>query len=370
MGNLPFRRICVDFGADITCSEMVLAHNLLKSQASDWALIRRHPSEKVFGVQFAVRREEEARAVCELARREMSMDFVDLNVGCPMDAVERSGAGAGLLTKVGRLKRVVRGMLNSLENVPLVVKIRTGDHENTSHRLIPQLQALRGRDGRRVDAVVVHGRTKQGRYTKKADWECVVGSGVSRSYIRTCSLAQRSDLPRMTIVGNGDVFNPSVRVRQTDDEKEYWSHLHDHAVDGVMIGRGALIKPWLCTEIKEHRSALSDSSPEGNWDISASERLDMIRAFCEYGLEHWGSDRVGVERTRSFLLEWLSFLCRYVPFGILERPQLINQRPCAYYGRSELETLLGSRQVGCVERNERIAVRLDSDFRNVLRKGE
>lgn len=82
----------------------------------------------------------------------------------------------------------------------------------------------------------------------------------------------------------------------------------------------------------------------GHWDISAAERLEIIKQFCYYGLEHWGSDEQGVDRTRRFLLEWLSFLCRYVPYGLLERPQTINQRPVAYIGRSELETLLGSRR--------------------------
>ena len=83
----------------------------------------------------------------------------------------------------------------------------------------------------------------------------------------------------------------------------------------------------------------------GHWDISATERLDIIKKFCDYGLEHWGSDEQGVARTRRFLLEWLSFLCRYVPYGLLERPQTINQRPFAYVGRSDLETFLGSTKV-------------------------
>lgn len=128
-----------------------------------------------------------------------------------------------------------------------------------------------------------------------------------------------------------------------------------------MIGRGALIKPWIFTEIKEQRL----------WDISSRERLDIMKKYVNYGLEHWGSDtkvhilshrfsaqmivvgfklfyvlfscQQGVENTRRFLLEWISFLHRYIPVGILEcPPQKINDRPPVFKGRDELETLMAS----------------------------
>jgi len=113
--------------------------------------------------------------------------------------------------------------------------------------------------------------------------------------------------------------------------QDYNDHMENTKVAGCMIARGALYKPWLFTEIKEQR----------DWDISAGERLEILKKYANYGMEHWGSDSQGVEATRRFLLEWLSFLYRYVPVGLLEvLPQRINLRPPFFFGRNDLETLM------------------------------
>lgn len=158
--------------------------------------------------------------------------------------------------------------------------------------------------------MTIHGRSREQRYTKQADWD----------YIKTVSEAAAP----MPVLGNGDVLS-------YEDYKKALEKAPN--LSGVMIGRGALIKPWLFTEIKEQRL----------WDISSSERFDILKKYTNYGLEHWGSDNKGVENTRRFLLEWLSFLYRYIPVGVLERPpQRINERPPLYKGRDELETLMAS----------------------------
>ncbi|XP_006002747.1 tRNA-dihydrouridine(47) synthase [NAD(P)(+)]-like isoform X2 [Latimeria chalumnae] len=242
----------------------------------------------------------------ELLNQTIDVDFVDINVGCPIDLVYNKGGGCALMHRTNKFEQIVKGM-NSVLDVPLTVKLRTGVQERTNiaHKLIPDLRNWG------VSLVTLHGRSREQRYTKLADWD----------YIDYCSKVAQP----MSLFGNGDIlsFEDANRAKQT-------------GVSGIMIARGALIKPWLFTEIKERR----------HWDISSSERFDILKNFTNYGLEHWGSDTQGVEKTRKFLLEWLSFLCRYIPVGVLEHvPQKINERPPYYLGRNYLETLMASQNI-------------------------
>ncbi|KAF2932577.1 tRNA-dihydrouridine(47) synthase [NAD(P)(+)]-like [Oryza sativa Japonica Group] len=304
VGNLPFRRLCKTLGADITCGEMAMCTNLLQGQASEWALLRRHSSEDLFGVQICGAYPDTVARTVELVDNECSVDFIDINMGCPIDIVVNKGAGSSLLTKPMRIKSIVQAASTVTEK-PLTVKVRTAFFEgrNRADSIVSDIYDWG------ASAITVHGRSRQQRYSKLADWD----------YIYQC--AQKAP-DQLHVVGNGDVFS------FTDWNK----HVSGCSkISTSMIARGALIKPWIFTEVKEQR----------HWDITSGERFNILKDFVSFGLEHWGSDSKGVETTRYFLLEWLSYTCRYIPVGLLDViPQRLNWRPPSYCGRDDLETLM------------------------------
>ena len=317
VGNLPFRRIMKKYGADITCGEMAVAQSLLQGRNGEWALLKRHKDEDVFGVQIAAGHGDVYERISEVIKNEgIEIDFLDMNLGCPIDLICKTGAGAKMMQRDRSLKEAIDGMGKNL-SCPITIKIRTGWDEKKpfAHKLVPKIQ--RWGMGH-VGTVMLHGRSRLQRYSKLADWD----------YIQKVADAQSDEFEKLPIIGNGDIFS------FVDYEEKVLKH--KDLSPTAMIGRGALIKPWLPTEIKERR----------HWDISATERLDILKEFVKFGLEHWGSDTHGVNNTRRFLLEWLSFLYRYVPVGLLEArsiPQEMNQRPPRHMcGRSDLETLMMS----------------------------
>ncbi|KAJ6649739.1 tRNA-dihydrouridine(47) synthase [NAD(P)(+)]-like [Pseudolycoriella hygida] len=306
VGNLPFRRICKEFGADVTCGEMACAVPICNGISQEWALVKRHESEDLFGVQLCANNPQLLTFACQLLKENAKVDFIDLNIGCPIELIYGQGAGSALIRRPNVLEIMVRSSSRLLGEIPFTVKTRTGvySHKSVAHELVPKFEEWG------ASCITIHGRSKEQRYTKRADWE----------YIEECA----SKATTVPVIGNGDILN---------FEEYNTSRLTAPSISGVMIGRGALIKPWLFKEIKEQK----------HWDPSSSERFEIMKKYVNYGLEHWGSDTKGVENTRRFFLEWQSFLYRYVPYGLLERPpQRINDRPEAYFGRDDLETLMAS----------------------------
>ena len=141
VGNLPFRRLCVGYGADITCGEMGLAQEFLTGNKNEWSLVRRHPSEKCFGVQLCGNRPQTLVAATEHLKREApDLDFIDVNSGCPIDLVVKKGAGSALLDQGGKLGKILRGMNIAAGETPVTIKLRTGlkTGNNTTHKLMPR----------------------------------------------------------------------------------------------------------------------------------------------------------------------------------------------------------------------------------------
>ncbi|KAI9817140.1 MAG: tRNA-dihydrouridine synthase 3 [Pycnora praestabilis] len=363
-GNLPFRRLCVSLGAQITYSEMAMGLPLIQGQKSEWALMKAHESEMTppaftskgcivaeydnskdfkFGAQIAANKPWQACKATEvLTALCPHLRVVDLNCGCPIDLVFRSGAGSALMDVQAKLEKIIRGMNAVSGDVPITVKIRTGtkDGKPTAQKLVERL-AFGGHEANEIGegasgvaAITLHGRSRQQRYTKSADWqyisECAAliesfnkkGDDLADTIQEADARAQPAG-NKVYFVGNGDCYS----------HVDYNDHLQNAKVDSVMIARGALIKPWIFEEIEKGQYL----------DKSASERLTYVEQFARFGLETWGSDEMGIGTTRRFLLEWLSFAHRYVPVGILEHlPPSLQDRPPAWRGRSDLENLLGS----------------------------
>lgn len=363
-GNLPFRRLCVGLGAQITYSEMAVGLSLIQGQKSEWALMRAHESEAVspaykpkvsvvtdynnakdirFGAQIAANKPWQALKTTEvLSKLCPYLRVIDLNCGCPIDLICRTGAGSALLDSQSKLEKMVRGMNAVSGEVPITIKIRMGTKDNkpNAHKLVERLvhggslASELGGLSSGVAAITLHGRSKQQRYTKNANWEYISdcaalikrfnkqGDDLSDTAKEADGSSQAAN-GKVYFIGNGDCYS----------HFDYLNHLAEAKVDSVMIARGALIKPWIFEEIEQGQYI----------DKSATERLALIEQYVRYGLETWGSDEMGVGTTRRFLLEWLSFAYRYVPVGILEYlPPNLQDRPPAWRGRNELETLLGS----------------------------
>lgn len=298
--NLPYRRLCVEQGARITTSEMCVVYQLRKGRKLDFAILRRAPEETCYGVQLLGNKVEDMAWAAALAE-ERGADFVDVNVGCPIDAVTRFGQGAALGRQPRKVREIVEAMRNAVKGVPVTAKIRLGWTKDLRNHL-DQARAIA--DGG-ASALFVHGRTRAERYRGPVDWEAIG------------EIVQAVSIP---VIGNGDLLFPvdfaDARARS--------------GCAGLMVGRGALIKPWIFRE-----------ATEGPLDVPAEARLALYRRYRDLCREHWGDHDKARTVVRGFLAWHLGFWCRYRRAhedGTFPRMSI---REPSLDPRSPLEALLG-----------------------------
>jgi tRNA-dihydrouridine synthase B len=252
--DLPFRRICKELGAGLVFSEMVSVEALIREHNRTRGMLRTDIVERpvVFQI-FGSKPASMAEAAHIVSHGEV--DFIDINMGCPVPKILKSGAGAALLRDLGLAKEIMAAVVGA-SSVPVLVKIRIGwDANNLVAADFAQAAEAAG-----VAAVTVHARTKAQGFSGQADW------GMIKMVKKSVGIP---------IIGNGDVRTPSDAKRMLDET----------GCDGVMIARAIQGYPWIFREAAQYlKTGLVPAPPtlEERKTVMLRHLNDMIRLLGEY----------------------------------------------------------------------------------------
>jgi nifR3 family TIM-barrel protein len=222
--DAAFRSICREKGAALCYTEMISAEALVRGHAKTRTLLARHEAEPDYAIQlFGAKPDILARAA-EIVSAYRPV-VIDLNCGCPVPKIVRSGAGSALLKNPELIGEIVRAM-HSASSVPVSVKIRKGwDEKSVNYLETAQVAIEAG-----ACAITLHARTRAQGYAGQADWDAI------RKLVETTRA-----FSNVFVFGSGDVFSPEqakAMIAQT-------------GCDGVMIARGAIGNPFIFARLKE-----------------------------------------------------------------------------------------------------------------------
>lgn len=219
--NTAFRRLCREYGSGLYVSEMITSRALVERTPASMRLIKHHESETVRSIQlYGVDPKTVGDAARMLAAENLA-DHIDLNFGCPVPKVTRKGGGAALPWKTALFRDIIESTVDGAGGLPVTVKMRKGidaDH-------LTYLEAGKIAAGAGVASIALHGRTASEFYSGNADWDAI---GTLKETI--------TDVP---VLGNGDIWSGDDAVRMVEQT----------GVDGVVVGRGCLGRPWLFADL-------------------------------------------------------------------------------------------------------------------------
>jgi nifR3 family TIM-barrel protein len=220
--NTAFRRLCREYGNGLFVSEMVTSRALVERTEESMRLIGHHESEEFRSVQlYGVDPATISRAI-EMLVQEDRADHIDLNFGCPVAKVTRKGGGAALPWKSELFEAIVQSAVKAAGTIPVTVKMRKGiDQDHLTF-----LDAGKAARDAGVTAVALHGRTAEDFYSGRADWDAIA--------------ELRESLPDVQVLGNGDIWSAQDAVSMMDKT----------GVDGIVVGRGCLGRPWLFQDLE------------------------------------------------------------------------------------------------------------------------
>ncbi len=243
ISNAAFRELCYEFGAGLTVSEMISDKAVFYKNQKTWDMLkvdeRYHPvALQLFGSDI-----ETMVYAARVMDTQTDCDIIDINMGCPVNKVIKTGAGSAMMLNEEKTVKTVEEIVKNVEK-PVTVKMRLGyDKAHMNY-----LSLAKGLEKAGVKAIALHARTRTQMYEGKADW----------SHIRI--LKENLSIP---VIGNGDVKTVEDFVRMREE----------CGVDGVMAARGLVGNPFLIREVNNYLSGKED------YEVSLEERF-------EYCLSH------------------------------------------------------------------------------------
>lgn len=263
-----FRYMCKKFGADVVYTEFISSDGLIRNGKKSLQKLEIHDYERPIGIQIYGHIPEamvEAALMVEKARP----DFIDINFGCPVKKIANRGAGSGMMKNVPLMLEITKRVIDAV-SLPVTVKTRLG-WDNESKNILEIALKLQEVG---IKAITIHGRTRMQMYKGNADWT-LIGEVKNHPEI---------EIP---VIGNGDI---------TDANKAS-EYFEKYSVDGIMIGRASIGKPWLFNEIREYLNG--NEIPKSP---SVIERVEIAREHFAKSLLHKGEPRGIYEMRRHFSL--------------------------------------------------------------------
>ncbi|MFV0562320.1 tRNA dihydrouridine synthase [Malaciobacter mytili] len=248
--DLPFRSVVKKFGADITISEMISSNALVYKSEKTLKMIEKSPSEDPYIVQIAGNKPELVRDAVLILNEIDGIDGIDLNCGCPALKVFNHGSGSNLLGDLKKLEEILSTVKKYNKKQYTTAKVRLGVNEKIPVEIGKAVEACG------VDFVSVHGRTRAGKYKAPVDYDAI-------------KLMKESI--KIPVIANGDIKD----YAKAKEVLEYTK------ANGVMIGRGAIGKPWVFYQLKH---GVEDISEEIKKEIILEHYDAVIRFHGEHGV--------------------------------------------------------------------------------------
>jgi nifR3 family TIM-barrel protein len=261
-----FRFICKHFGADMVYTEFIPSDGLIRDAAKSLKKLEISDDERPIGIQLYGHIVESMVEAAKIAE-EAKPDLIDINYGCPVRKIANRGAGAGMLCNIPLMVEMTQAIVNAVK-LPVTVKTRLGWDDN-SKNIVDIAEKLQDVG---ISALTIHGRTRAQLYKGSADWTLI---------------GEVKNNPRMKIpiIGNGDIVSPEVAA----------DAFNKFGVDGIMIGRATVGRPWIFKEIK-HYLGSGELLPAP----SLQEKVDLARLQFHKSLEIKGIPRGIYEMRRHF----------------------------------------------------------------------